>query len=226
MYLFSNDRPPCAMYVCSRSQEDRCCRGLLQAGPWPHQDQRLPDRAGQARDPALQGLRADAPDRQPALLQRGHPCSREGRWIHLADLWYVFLLCLVIVAPLHIAAWFRLRFSPNSSCASAHREPFAERTITTFGWLCSARPLFLVWLCSARPLFLVWLCSARSLFPRPLARALSLSLSLSPPQPSVRLSPRPSWPTTRSVCTPGGGVCFFFFLFLLLCLPLMSEYKV
>lgn len=69
-----------------RPQEDRGGRHLLQAGARPNQDQRLPNRAGGARDPSLQGLRADPPPRKTSFQWRGHAHPRQGRRSHLPDL--------------------------------------------------------------------------------------------------------------------------------------------
>ena len=69
-----------------RPQENRGGRNLLQARPRSDQDQRLPDRAGGARDPTVQSLRADPPPRTTPFRRRRHEDPRQRRRSHLSDL--------------------------------------------------------------------------------------------------------------------------------------------
>lgn len=71
-----------------RPQEDGGGSNLLQARPRLDQDQRLPNRACGARDPAFQGLRADPITRTTPFQRSRHEDPRQGRRPHVSDLRY------------------------------------------------------------------------------------------------------------------------------------------
>lgn len=106
VFLWTTCPPPLFIYCCARPThfpslstfhhlpldrsihlpraEDRHGRGLLQARTRADQGKRLPHRAAGACDPPREDVRARAPPRHRPVLQRGHPCARQGRWLHLA----------------------------------------------------------------------------------------------------------------------------------------------
>ena len=69
-----------------RAQEDGSGGDPLQARARADQDQWLPYRAGGARDPSVQGLRANPPAWTSPFRWRRHADPREGRWPHVSDI--------------------------------------------------------------------------------------------------------------------------------------------
>ena len=69
-----------------RPQEDRRGRDLLQARQRSHQNQRMPHRAGGARNFEVQGIRAHPVARSPEVRRSGHAHPSEGRRSHFPDL--------------------------------------------------------------------------------------------------------------------------------------------